>query len=159
MIDAVKEIQDFDMLYYHKLMTAVDFQQMQQMMGAMAANPFFKDAMEKFAQESAKLNGTTLLTVAKYEEVMSKAKVAQQAEAKPSQEEDDSKVPTSIGGLFGGLTKKVVKKKAEDNNEADAAPSTPGRAAFLTSTTELLEISPEVADADLAIPPHFKENT
>lgn len=154
-IDAVKEIQDFDTRYFQKLMTAVDLQQMQQMMGAMAANPFFKDAMEKFAQESAKMDGTTMLTVAKYETVMSKAQVAQQSQSKQAQKEDDSDVPTSIGGLFGGLAKKAVKKKAEDNNEA-AAPSTPGRSAFMTSTIELLKITPDVADADLAIPDGFK---
>lgn len=155
-IDAMKEIQDFEMRYIQKLMTAVDLQQMQQMMGAIAVNPFFKDAMEKFAQESAKLDGTTMLTVAKYETVMSKEQVAQQAQAKQEQEEEDSQIPTSIGGLFGGLAKKAVKKKAEDNNES-SAPSTPGRSTFMTMTTELLKITPDVADADLAIPANFKQ--
>jgi hypothetical protein len=73
--------------------------------------------------------------------VKSKEEMAQKPETSES-------APTSIGGLLGGLGRRGSKP---------AAPENPARATFMTSTHEVLRVSTDVTDADVAIPGGFKE--
>jgi hypothetical protein len=64
----------------------------------------------------------------------------------------------SIGfGMLGGLAKKAMQKKAEEKAAESATPATPGRATIMTTTNQLISLSSNVADADVAIPAGFKE--
>ena len=158
-IAALKEIEEFDIKYFQKLASAMDLAQMQQMMGAMAANPYLKSAMERMREEMSKLTGSRLLTTSSFEMVASKEQMAQQA-AEQQEEQSSMDIPVGgdkksvVGGFLGGLAKKAVQKKAEAEPDPNA---TPGRTSVMNTTTELLKISPDVADAEMAIPTGFKE--
>ena len=155
-IAAMKEITDFDLRYYQKLALPFDPAMMQQMAAAMAANPYLMQSMVKVKDETAKLDGTAILTTTAFQTVASQEATAQQAKAQ-KEEESQRNIPTSVGGLFGGLAKKAIKKKAEEKSESDAASSTPGRSTLMSSESELLKVSASVADQDVAIPAGFKE--
>lgn len=159
------EIMAFDLKFYQKLASAVDMRQMQQMGAAMMANPMMGDMMKKFAEEAKKLDGTAVLTVTTFEGVQSKEQIAQAAQNGQDQKSQGSGMDIPMGGdkksigigIFGGLAKKAMQKKMEEKSAENAAPSTPGRSAIMTSTNELLSLSSNVADADVAIPAGFKE--
>jgi hypothetical protein len=156
-VPAMKEIEEFDLRYFQKLATAMDLQEMQRMMGAMAANPYLKAAMERMKDETAKLDGTTLLTTMTFEMVANKEAHAQQAQAQ--KEESSVDIPIGgdkksvVGGLFGGLARRAIQKKAEEPDPN----ATPGRSLVMTSTTQMLKITPDVSDTEVAIPAGFKE--
>ena len=160
------ELMAFDMKFFQKMAAAVDPRAMQQMAAAMAANPMMGDMMKKFAEESQKLDGTAVLTVTTFQGVQNKEQMAQQAQAQQQnrEEQNTTNIPIGmggdkksiVGGIFGGLAKKAIQKKAEEK-PADAAPTTPGRSAIMTTTNELLSVSSNVADTDVAIPAGFKE--
>jgi hypothetical protein len=156
-VPAIQEIAEFDMKYFKALATAMDLQQMQQMMGAMAANPYFKNAMERMKDEASKLDGTALLTTINFEMVASKEAQAQQAQAQ--KEESNVDIPVGggaksiVGGIFGGLAKKAIQKKAEEPNPN----ATPGRSLFMTSTSQMMKIATEVNDNEVSLPAGFKE--
>jgi hypothetical protein len=61
-------------------------------------------------------------------------------------------VPTSVGGLVGGLMRR------RSNNTANAQAAATGRATFMTMTNEVLKVTTSVADAEVAIPAGFKES-
>ena len=157
-IAAMKEIEEFELKYIQKLATAVDLQQMQQMMGAMAANPYLKSAMERMKVEAGKLDGTPLLTTTTFEMVASKEQQAKQAAAQ-KEEESSVDVPMGtdkksiMGGFLGGLAKKAVQKKASEPDPN----ATPGRSVVMTSTSEMTKLTSDVADSDVALPAGFKE--
>jgi hypothetical protein len=54
--------------------------------------------------------------------------------------------------MFGGLAKKVAKKKVEGDSAEPKA-----RTTFMTITSEVLKVTPDVTAADVAIPAGFKE--
>lgn len=158
-VAALKEIDDFDLRFFKKLALPFDPAMAQQMAALMAANPYLMQSMGKVKEETAKLDGTAVLTITSFQTVASKQAAAEMAQQQ-KEEESTTNVPTSIGGLFGGLAKKAIKKKADDKQGADAAsspPSAPGRNTLMTSTTELLKVSSMVGDTDLSIPAGFKE--
>ena len=109
-----------------------------------------KDAIGRMNTEAAKLDGTPVLTMTTLDAVKSEAQVAEETRQKDSSA-SDSKAPTSVGGLLGGLGRKVAAKKMG----ADEPPKT--RATFLTTTTELLKVVPDVTASDVAVPTGFKE--
>ena len=157
-IAAMKEITDFDLRYFKKLNLPFDPAMMQQMAAAMAANPYLMQSMVKVKDEMAKLDGTAVLTTTTFQAVASAEMASEQA--KQEKADNSTNIPIggdkkSIGfGILGGLAKKAVQKKAEENKEANA---TPGRSTLMTSNTELLSVSASVSDQDVAIPAGFKE--
>jgi hypothetical protein len=150
-IAAVKEIAEFDAKYaqrlYGPMVTGVSASQMA---AALAMYPMMKDAIARMSTETEKLEGTPILTTTTLDAVKSEAQVAEEASQKqpPASE---SKMPTSVGGLLGGLGRKAAAKKMG----ADEPPKS--RATFMAMTTELLKVVPDVTAADVGIPAGFKE--
>ena len=155
----LNELTDFDLRYFKKLALPFDPAMMQQMAAAMAANPFLMQSMVKAKEEAAKLDGTAVLTVTSFQTVASKEATAQQTQAK-KEEGNNVDIPVGgdkksiVGGIFGGMAKKAIMKKAEPKEDPNA---TPGRSTLMTSNTELLKVSTSVTDQDVAIPAGFKE--
>jgi hypothetical protein len=150
-IAAMKEIAAFDARYAQKLYGAMFAgTSPEQMAAAMAMYPMMKQALGRMTSEGAKLEGTPVLTTTTLDAVKSEEEMAQQAR----QAEADSKPGASggVGGMLGGLAKKVAAKKMGGD---DAAKS---RATFMTGTTEILKVVTDVAPADVAVPAGFKEN-
>ena len=158
-IDALKEIDDFDLRYFKQLALPFDPALAQQMAALMAANPYLMQSMGKVKEETAKLDGTAVLTVTSFQTVASKEAAAQQAQAK-KEEENTADIPVGgdkksiVGGIFGGIAKKAIMKKAEPQEDPNAPP---GRSTLMTSNTELLKVSTSVTDQDVPIPAGFKE--
>jgi len=84
-----------------------------------------------------------------FDAVKSAEQVAQEAK---SSEDDKPKENSSPSGLLGGLARRVAQKRSGGADENKP------RATFMTSTTEFLKISSDVAAADLAVPAGFKES-
>jgi hypothetical protein len=108
-----------------------------------------KDAIGRMNTEAVKLEGTPVLSTTTLDAVKSEAQVAEESRQKeaPSSE---SKAPTSVGGLLGGIGRRVAAKKM-----ADEPPK--ARATFMTTTSELLKVVPDATASDVAIPAGFKE--
>lgn len=142
-IEALQEIDAFDRRYALKmaelfgLTGASAAASMEQLTAMLATYPGLREAMEKMKAESEKLDleGTRVagtLTVTAWKSAR------QMAEA----EKQDAQ-PTGLGGL---LAKKLMKQ---------GDPGDP-RTNLMTSTTELLKITPDASPADVALPPGFK---
>jgi hypothetical protein len=138
-IQTLQEITDFDRRYWEKIAGPMvgDFEQMA---AALAMYPFLKNALARLEQEKGKTDGTAVMTTVSVDAVKSKEEMA-----KP---ESSESAPTSLGGLLGGLGRRGGSKPATEN---------PARSTFMTSTHEVLRVSTDVADADVAIPAGFKE--
>jgi len=143
-IGALKEIEAFDRRYALKMAELLGFTggqaaaSMQQMTAMAAMYPGLQKAMEKMRAESEKVNmeGTSVaggLTI-----------TAWKSAAQVAQAEKEDAQPT---GLSGFLAKKMMKK---------GNPSDP-RANLMTSTTELLKVTPGATAADVALPAGFKQ--
>jgi hypothetical protein len=115
----------------------------------LAAYPMMKDALAKMSAEGGKLDGTPLMTTLTFDVVKSADQIAQDAK---QGDDDKSRDNGSVGGLLGGLARRGIQRRsgAQDENKA--------RTTFMTSTTEVLKISTEVAAADVAVPAGYKEN-
>lgn len=149
-VAALKEIRDFDIRMMQKLASSVVSGASPEEMGRMLAMyPMMKDALAKMSAEGGKLDGTPLTTTLTFDTVKTADQVAQ--ESKQS-DDDKSKDNSSVGGLLGGLARRATQKRSGGQDENKP------RATFMTSTTEILKISTEVAAADVAVPAGFKEN-
>jgi hypothetical protein len=147
-IAALKEQMDFDTRYARKVYgDLVSVEAMQQMAAAMAVYPGMQAAMERMSKERVNLSGTPLLTTMTFQTV------ANPQQAQQAEDEGSASGAGSVGGLMGGLARKMMKKKQEQPQ----AGATPGRTTIMTSTTQVLKISTDVAAADVALPPGFKE--
>ena len=142
-IVALEEIQDFDrrhalkMAELHGFTAASAASSIQQMTAMVAMYPGLVKAMEKMKAESEKVNleGTSVadtLTITAWKSAR------QMAEA----EKQDAQ-PTGLGGL---LAKKLMKQ---------GNPSDP-RSVLMTSTTELIKLTPDATAADVALPAGYK---
>jgi len=140
-IASLNEIIDFDRRYWEKIAGPMigDFQQMA---AAIAMYPFLKDAMARLEAERGKADGTAILTTVTVDSVRSKAQMSE----KPAESE---RAPTSVGGLLGGLGRRVARRNQEENQSP--------RSTFMTSTEEVLKVSTVVGATDVAIPAGFKE--
>jgi len=138
-IQTLKEITDFDRRYWEKI-AGPTVGDPEQMAAAMAMYPFLKNALARLEQEKGKADGTAVMTTVTVDAVKSKEEMA-----KPQTSES---APTSLGGLLGGLGRRGESKPATEN---------PARSTFMTSTHEVLRVSTDVTDADVAIPAGFKE--
>jgi hypothetical protein len=108
--------------------------------------PMMKDAVQKFREVD--LKGSPILTVMAFETVAGEEQ-RRQAQQQPAQEEQNI---GSIGGLLGGLGRKMARKK-----ESEEQPAKLGRAKLMTTTSELLSATANVSDADVSLSPEFKE--
>jgi|KBSSwiStaDraftv2_1062776.scaffolds.fasta_scaffold241231_2 hypothetical protein len=150
-IAAMKEIADFDARYAKQLYgTMIAGVSAEQMAAAMAMYPMMKDALGKMSAEGGKIEGTPIQTTTTMDAVKSEAQIAE--EAKSGGDDSKSAASGGVGGLLGGFAKKMAQKKTggDDANKA--------RATFMTTTTEVLKVVTDVAPADVAVPPGFKEN-
>ncbi len=152
-IDAMKEIADFDRRYSEKLSGPVVLSgaDAEQMAAAMAMYPNMKDALGKFQVENVNMDGTPIEITMTMEGVKSAEEMAQQQKTQEQNSNSTTDI-TSVRGILGGLGKKIAKKKTEQDQNA-----TSNRATIMTMDHELLKVSPDVAEADLAIPGGFKE--
>jgi hypothetical protein len=142
-IDAMKDIADFDRKYAEKLYgPMVAGASAQDMAAAMALYPLMKPALTKMTAEAGKIEGTPIMTTVTMEAVKSAEQLAQEQKT-----EDDRPAPKSVGGLLGGIAKKVQKK--------DDAPKS--RATFLTTSNEVLKVATDVTADDVAVPAGFRE--
>ena len=147
-IPAMKEVADFDRRYAEKLYgSMIAGVSAEQMAAAVALYPMMKDVLGRVNIEGGKMDGTAILTTMTMEGVKSQDQLAQ--EQKQSQQ--DSKVDASggISGALGGFARRAVKKKVEGDPKQ--------RATIMTSTTEILKLTTDVAASDVAVPAGFKE--
>jgi len=63
--------------------------------------------------------------------------------------------PTSVGGLLGGVGRRMARKKPDEKKDDPNA--VPGRATVMTTTAETLQVATSVADGDVALPAGFKQ--
>lgn len=138
-IPAAGEVTDFDMRYWQKLQgPSAGNLSAEQMAAALAIYPMLKEALGRVNTEGAKVDGTPILST------MSVAAVKDPAQAQQESQE------SSGGGLGGMLARKMMRKKADDQ-------ATGNRATIMTTTTEVLSVSPTVAAEEVALPAGFKE--
>ncbi|MFN7983703.1 MAG: hypothetical protein U0Q11_17790 [Vicinamibacterales bacterium] len=152
-IAAMKEIAEFDMKYAEKLfgpmMSGASPQEMAQ---AMAMYPAMKPALEKMAAEGRKLQGTPILTTTTLDAVKSAEQMAAEAKSSKDSSSSGGDAPTSVGGLIGGLGRRMAQRKSNDS--AAAAPK--DRATVLTTTNEVLKVATAVTAEEVAVPAGFK---
>ncbi len=148
-IPAMKEILDFDIRYAQQLMGADATIAAEQMAAAMAMYPGLKDAMAKMQANKASLDGTPIATTMTMAAVKSAEQVAQAKEQKSDEEQPSAR----LGGLMGGLGKRIAKKKdAEPSADKD-----PSRATFMTVNNEVLSVATSVDPSAVAIPAGFRQ--
>ena len=159
-IAALKEIADFDRRYQEKLngpsfaiMPSAD-----QMAAAAAMYPMLTQAIGKFNVENVNMDGTAIQMVMTTESVLSAEELQkQQQQQQQSAQSNDTKtnIPTSVGGLIGGLGRRAIKNKTQQKQQQENA--TPGRATIMTMNHEVLKVATDATAADVAIPAGFKE--
>ena len=149
-IAAMKEVLDFDRRYYEKLYgPMVTGASPEQMAAALAMYPMLRPAIGRMSTEGAKLDGTAIQTTTTVDSVKSPEQMADEKK----QQDSDNKPSASggVGGLMGGFAKKLAQKKMQ--GDADAKP----RATFMTMNTEVLKVTTDVAQTDVAVPAGFQQ--
>jgi hypothetical protein len=106
--------------------------------------------------EGGNLAGTAIQTTTTMDTVKSAEQIAQESkdrsgESSAKKDDTDSKPQGGLGGMFGGLSKKIGPKKGDDDTGKP-------RATFMTATHEILKVATDVSPADVAVPAGFKEN-
>ena len=163
-IAALKEISDFDRRYQEKLngpsyaiMPSAD-----QMATAAAMYPMLTQAIGKFNVENVNMDGTAIETVMTTESVASAEELQKQQQQQQQQnaqnnDNSDTNVPTSVGGLLGGLGRRAIRNKQKQQQEQQQANATPGRATIMTMNNEVLKVATDATADDVAIPAGFKQ--
>ena len=151
-IAAMKEVEDFDRRFAEKLLLPFAADYAQQMAPMVAMYPGFKEGMGKLQAEKVNMDGTSVLTVIRMEVMGNAEQTAQAPQAPQAQQNKQTEIPRSLGGLLGGLGRKAASK--DDNN---AGSGKAGSASLMTINEELLSVTTNVADADVAVPAGFKE--
>jgi hypothetical protein len=150
-IAAMKEVADFDRRYFEKLYgPMVAGASPEQMAAAVAMYPMLKPAMARMSTEGVKMDGTAIQTTTTVDSVKSADQMAQEQK----QKDDDSKSAAGGGpsSLMGAFAKKMAQKKAQ----GDEGPKS--RATFMTINSEILKVTTDVAQGDVAVPAGFREN-
>ena len=168
-IDSMKEIQEFDRRYGEKLAGPLGFSagmpSADQMAAAYAMYPYLKNAVGKMDVENVNMDGTAIVTTSTFQSVLSAEQVAQQQKATATQDSGSNAGAAggllggkkSIGGVLGGIGARAVQKKVEQKAEQSAqSDQAPGRTNIMTSKVEILKVSTDVTDADVALPGGFK---
>jgi len=118
----------------------------------MAVYPQMQSGMARLQKESAKLDGTAILTTTKMESVMTPDQAQARADQQKSGGGGIGGIPGGLGGMFG------KKKKAEEApKDQPAAAGASNRATIMTTTMELLGVETSVAAADVELPAGFKQ--
>ena len=145
-VPQMKDLADFDMRYWQAIEggETADMSA-EQMAAVMAMYPMVKNAMESMQKNGngSQLQGTPLEQTMTVDSVKSKDQMAQ------AQQNTDQNPP---GGGGGGRFGNMLAKKLMKNREQPQARST-----IFTTHHEVLELTPSATDADVAIPPDFKE--
>jgi hypothetical protein len=143
-VAALREIAEFDLRFAQQLAgPMLSGASIEQMAAALAMYPGLKEGLARMRAESAKLEGTPILTTVTMEAVKS----AEQIEAERKNSEERSRPGGGVGGLVGGLARRAIRK--------EEAPKP--RATVMTSTSEVLSVSTTVGAGDVAVPAGFKE--
>lgn len=144
---STKDLADFDMRYAQKLYGPVVVgASAQDMAMAMAMYPQMKPALDKMRAEGGKIQGTAILTEVRMEAVPPGA--ANTTAAAPAAAEPAPK--KGLGGMLGGL-KKMAEKKDQPSGKAE-------RAMIMTTSVEVLKLTPDVDAASVALPAGFRED-
>lgn len=152
-VPSTNDIAAFDAKYAQKLYgpSVVSGASQQDMAMAMAMYPQIKPALDKMAKEGTKVEGTAILTEMKMEAVPP-GTANQTSEALPAPAQPEQK-KGRFGGLVGGL-----KKMAEASQQQNSGGEKPAqRAIIMTTTVEMLKLTPDVTADVVAIPAGFKE--
>jgi hypothetical protein len=144
-IASMKEIADFDLKYMKALGETMALGSAEQMAAALAMYPALKQALGRFETENINMDGTPIMTT------MTVETVANPQQTTAQEEKREERPPTGVGGLLGGLGRRVARKKEDPAQDAN-------RKTFMTMTHEVLSVSMSVSAADVGIPPGFKEN-
>jgi hypothetical protein len=139
---SMNEVAEFDRRYAEKLYGGLSGVSADQMAMAMAMYPMMREAIARMNSEGGKVEGTAISTTLTFDAVKS----AEQMEAEKKEEAQPSG-GRGIGGLVGGLAKRV--RKTDDEPKQ--------RTTFMTSTVEVLKVSTDVSANDVAVPAGFKE--
>ena len=143
-----KDLAAFDMKYAEKLYgPMVTGASAQDMAMALAMYPQIKPALDKMKAEGGKVDGTAIMTTMTMEAVPPGAAntTAPAAAAEPPAKK-------GFGGMLGGLKKMAEQQKAADPN------AKPQRAMILTTSVEVLKLTPDVDAASVALPAGFRED-
>jgi hypothetical protein len=143
--ESLNELTSFRQRYAQQLLGIDPAQAQADMRQALAMYPQMQKALERFRSEASKLKGTPLSTVMTFQTVAS-------PQSEPAADRNDAP-PTSVGGLLGGLGRRMGRGKAAEPTTT----GTPGRSTVMTSTTETLQLGTSVASGDVALPAGFKE--
>ncbi len=146
-IPAMAEIADFDRRYAEKLLGANAMASAEQMAAAMAMYPGLKEAMAKLRAQNVDMDGTAILATV----TMDGAKSAEQA-ANEQKTEEQAGPTTRVGGMLGGLGKRLARKKDDQNASGDKSRST-----FMTTTQEVMSVSTSVDASAVAMPAGFRQ--
>jgi hypothetical protein len=154
-IPSMEEIADFDRRYAEKLHgpTYAAMPSADQMAAAAAMYPMLAPALGRMNAEKVNMDGTPILISMVTESVASPEQ--QQEKQKAEQKDNSIGVPTSVGGLIGGLGRRAIANRARKQQQQEN--STPGRATVMTINHELLKAVNSVSASDVAIPAGFKQ--
>lgn len=141
-IPAMKEIMDFDLRFLRAIGEGFAAGSAEQMAAAMAMFPGLKEALARLRTENVNLDGTAILTTVTVQAVPPPQQSAQAEESPPQR-------PAGVGGLIGGLGRRIAQRKE--------AKTDGGRTTIMTMTHELLSVSSSAGPADVAIPAGFQE--
>jgi hypothetical protein len=152
-IKPLEELQAFRLRYAKQVYGPVMTEAAPSMAQAVAMYPMMTDAMAKLQAEGQKLSGTALFTEMKFQIQAPPQSAGDQQQAETQKKEEP--LPTNVGGLMGGLGRRMARKKPAE--KADDPAAVPGRATVLTTTAETLQVAIDVADGDVALPAGFKQ--
>jgi len=148
-VPGAQEEVDFELRFMKKVgMTDM----VQEMAAATAMYPGILDMAKRAKVEGDKLDGTPIYSVTTFDTIMSPE---QQKQQEQQQAQSDS---SGGGGLSGMLARKMMKKKKDDapaEGSGTADPASKSHASLLTMTTEVLSLSTDATDADVALPEGF----
>jgi hypothetical protein len=148
---STKDLTDFDMKYAQKLYgPMVTGASAQDMAMAMAMYPQVKPALDKMRAEGGKIDGTAILTEMRMEAVPP-GTANTTAAGLPAPEAQPEQKKGRFGGMLGGL------KKMAEASQGNSGNQKPQRSIFLTTSVEMLKLTPSVTADAVAIPAGFKE--
>jgi hypothetical protein len=150
-VPAMKESTDFDVRYFKAIAgpyaAGISADEMAR---ATALLPALRLALEKLNVEGASaLDGTTIASDLTADSVKSAAELAEAAK-----EDDEPAAHGGLGGMFGGLGKKLAKKVAASKTGQDAHEA---KTRVLMLHHEVLSIATSVAADEVAVPAGFRQ--
>jgi len=157
-IAALKEMEEFELRYAQKIGEMFASAMTPEQAGAlMASYPYMMQAMSKFNAESVNLDGTAILTTMTMEGVQSREQLAQSQQQGGEQGAASGGVPNvpTPTGVAIGLGRRVFGRRREQNQQEQPA-AAPGRSTLMTMTDELVKVSTDVPDTDVAVPNGFR---